>query len=73
VTSKASISGKSGRRNPAARYWIPIGIFGWTPDFIMQVIETEIADIKLLTPVRHVDSRGFFSEVFRANSIRASS
>ena len=36
----------------------------------MQVIETEIADIKLLKPVRHVDSRGFFSDVFKENALR---
>ena len=31
----------------------------------MQVLETDIADIKLLKPIRNVDSRGFFSEVFK--------
>src|SRR6266851_3377703 len=36
----------------------------------MQVGETEIADIKLIKPVRHVDSRGFFSEVFKENVLR---
>src|SRR5271166_1923281 len=36
----------------------------------MQVTETEIADIKLLKPVRHTDSRGFFSEVFKENALR---
>ena len=36
----------------------------------MQVAATEIADIKLITPVRHVDSRGFFSEVFKENLLR---
>jgi dTDP-4-dehydrorhamnose 3,5-epimerase len=36
----------------------------------MQVLETAIADIKLLKPVRHVDSRGFFSEVFKENLLR---
>jgi dTDP-4-dehydrorhamnose 3,5-epimerase len=36
----------------------------------MQVEATEIADIKLITPVRHVDSRGFFSEVFKENVLR---
>src|SRR6266852_7122676 len=36
----------------------------------MQVAETEIADIKLIKPVRHVDSRGFFSEVFKENVLR---
>jgi dTDP-4-dehydrorhamnose 3,5-epimerase len=36
----------------------------------MQVLETAIADIKLLKPVRHVDSRGFFSEVFKESELR---
>ena len=36
----------------------------------MQVAVTEIADIKLITPVRHVDSRGFFSEIFKENVLR---
>ena len=36
----------------------------------MQVVATEIADIKLLKPVRHVDSRGFFSEVFKESVLR---
>src|SRR6266481_2444942 len=36
----------------------------------MQVAVTEIADIKLITPVRRVDSRGFFSEVFKENVLR---
>jgi dTDP-4-dehydrorhamnose 3,5-epimerase len=36
----------------------------------MQVLETDIAAVKLLTPVRHVDSRGFFSEVFKENVLR---
>ena len=36
----------------------------------MQVAETEIADIKLIKPIRHVDSRGFFSEVFKENVLR---
>ena len=36
----------------------------------MQVVETEIADVKLIKPVRHVDSRGFFSEVFKESVLR---
>src|SRR5947209_3451330 len=36
----------------------------------MQVAVTEIADIKLITPARYVDSRGFFSEVFKENVLR---
>jgi dTDP-4-dehydrorhamnose 3,5-epimerase len=31
----------------------------------MQVVGTEISEVKLIKPVRHIDSRGFFSEVFR--------
>jgi dTDP-4-dehydrorhamnose 3,5-epimerase len=31
----------------------------------MQVISTEIADVKEIRPVRHRDARGFFSEIFR--------
>jgi dTDP-4-dehydrorhamnose 3,5-epimerase len=31
----------------------------------MQIVETEIADVKLIKPLRHVDSRGFLSEVFK--------
>jgi dTDP-4-dehydrorhamnose 3,5-epimerase len=40
----------------------------WGP--VVQVVATEIADVKLLKPVRHVDSRGFFSEVFREDVLR---
>src|SRR5438132_7880934 len=36
----------------------------------MQVVETQIADIKILKPVRHGDSRGFFSEVYKENVLR---
>jgi dTDP-4-dehydrorhamnose 3,5-epimerase len=36
----------------------------------MQVTQTDIADIKLITPVRHVDSRGFFSEVFKESVLQ---
>jgi dTDP-4-dehydrorhamnose 3,5-epimerase len=36
----------------------------------MQVIATEIADIKLLKPVRHIDARGFFSEVYNENVLQ---
>ena len=36
----------------------------------MQVIKTEIADVRILKPVRHVDPRGFFSEVFKENVLR---
>jgi dTDP-4-dehydrorhamnose 3,5-epimerase len=36
----------------------------------MQIVETEIADVKLIKPVRHVDPRGFFSEVFKESGLR---
>lgn len=31
----------------------------------MQIVSTDIADVKIMTPVRHGDARGFFSEIFR--------
>lgn len=37
----------------------------------MQVIDTLIADVKLIRPVRHEDHRGFFSEVFSERVLRA--
>ena len=36
----------------------------------MQVLETEIPEVKLIKPVRHIDSRGFFSEVFREDALQ---
>src|SRR5271166_4242532 len=36
----------------------------------MQIVETEIADVKLVKLVRHTDSRGFFSEVFKESVLR---
>jgi dTDP-4-dehydrorhamnose 3,5-epimerase len=36
----------------------------------MQVAETEIADVKLIKPLRHVDSRGFFTDVFKESVLR---
>jgi dTDP-4-dehydrorhamnose 3,5-epimerase len=33
----------------------------------MEVMAAGIADIKLTKPIRHADSRGFFSEVFKEN------
>jgi dTDP-4-dehydrorhamnose 3,5-epimerase len=36
----------------------------------MQVISTEIADVKEIRPVRHHDPRGFFSEIFREAVLR---
>ena len=36
----------------------------------MQVVETEIPAVKLIKPVRHIDSRGFFSEVFREDALQ---
>jgi dTDP-4-dehydrorhamnose 3,5-epimerase len=35
----------------------------------MRVLETDIADIKLLKPIRHVDSQEFFSEVFEEGEL----
>lgn len=36
----------------------------------MQVIATEIAEVKEIRPVRHGDTRGFFSEIFREEVLR---
>lgn len=36
----------------------------------MQIVETGIPDVKLITPVRHADPRGFFSEIFRADALQ---
>ena len=36
----------------------------------MQAVDTELADIKILKPIRHADSRGFFSEVFKESQLR---
>ena len=36
----------------------------------MQIVETEIAEVKVIKPVRHVDARGFFSEVFKESALR---
>ncbi|HEY1795181.1 MAG TPA: dTDP-4-dehydrorhamnose 3,5-epimerase [Stellaceae bacterium] len=36
----------------------------------MQVTSTDIPDVKLITPVRHGDARGFFAELFRADVLR---
>src|SRR3954451_17518899 len=36
----------------------------------MQVIPTEIPDVKEIRPVRHHDARGFFSEIFRDSVLR---
>jgi dTDP-4-dehydrorhamnose 3,5-epimerase len=36
----------------------------------MQVTETDIADVKILKPVRHGDERGFFSEVFKESVLQ---
>jgi dTDP-4-dehydrorhamnose 3,5-epimerase len=35
----------------------------------IRVLETDIADIKLLKPVHHVDSQGYFSEVFEEGEL----
>ena len=36
----------------------------------MQVIPTEIPEVKEIRPVRHHDARGFFSEIFRESVLR---
>ena len=36
----------------------------------MQVISTEIAEVKEIRPARHRDPRGFFSEIFREDVLR---
>src|SRR6266851_5078631 len=36
----------------------------------MQVISTDIAEVKELRPIRHHDLRGFFSEIFRETALR---
>jgi len=36
----------------------------------MQIIETAIAEVKLITPVRHGDARGFFAEIFRTDVLQ---
>jgi dTDP-4-dehydrorhamnose 3,5-epimerase len=36
----------------------------------MQVTSTDIPDVKLVTPARHGDARGFFAELFRADVLR---
>jgi len=35
----------------------------------IRFLETDIVDIKLLKPVRHVDSPGYFSEVFEEGAL----
>ena len=36
----------------------------------MQIVETAIPDVKLITPLRHGDARGFFAELFRVDALR---
>ena len=36
----------------------------------MRVVETEIPGVKLIKPIRHIDTRGFFSEVFREDALQ---
>jgi dTDP-4-dehydrorhamnose 3,5-epimerase len=36
----------------------------------MQVITTAIPEVKEIRPVRHIDSRGYFSEIFREDVLR---
>lgn len=37
----------------------------------MQVIETQIPDVKILVPKRFKDARGFFSETYNAQTLRS--
>ena len=37
----------------------------------MQIVATAIADVKLITPVRHGDARGFFAETYRRDLLAA--
>lgn len=37
----------------------------------MEIVPTELAEVKEIRPVRHRDGRGFFSEVFREDVLRA--
>jgi dTDP-4-dehydrorhamnose 3,5-epimerase len=36
----------------------------------MQLIETEIPDVKILTPKKHGDARGFFSETYSRKALK---
>ena len=36
----------------------------------MQVVSTDLAEVKEIRPVRHNDPRGFFSEIFRESLLR---
>lgn len=36
----------------------------------MQIVDTEIAGVKRLIPVRHGDARGYFAEIFREDTLR---
>jgi dTDP-4-dehydrorhamnose 3,5-epimerase len=37
----------------------------------MQITDTTLPEVKLIQPVRHGDSRGFFAEIFRADALAA--
>lgn len=37
----------------------------------MQIEDTALAEVKIVRPVRHGDARGFFSEVWNADALRA--
>src|SRR5579872_2060540 len=41
------------------------------PEAFMHIESTEIADVKIVTPRRFADDRGFFSEVFNARAFAA--
>jgi hypothetical protein len=42
-----------------------------TGDCRMQIVPTAIEEVKEIRPVRHRDPRGFFSEIFREDVLRA--
>jgi dTDP-4-dehydrorhamnose 3,5-epimerase len=44
---------------------------GRLPWSAMKIEQLKIADVLLLTPARHGDARGFFSETFRADTLAA--
>lgn len=53
------------RRPEAAPQVAPPGPFLYAPAASMDITETAIPDVKILTPKRFGDARGFFSETYR--------
>lgn len=56
------------RAHPTVSFRTLIDIIGAV---VMQVVNTEIADVKLVTPKRLVDDRGWFEERYRADVLQA--